>query len=125
MNFINETAMLAREDALEFCRINGPLIEYNQAGKIGHYFCIREPIGEQEATELGMKTQQFPTTFWIPPQPSANESEPNFVKPYTDDTIEYDGDEYVVKIIPTDTLGALYQCKAIRTKAHHLGVGVV
>ena len=73
---------------------------------------------------LGLVVQSSPTNFWIPPQPSIVEGEPPFVKPLTDDVITWEGDEYVVKKIPTDVYHSIFQCAAVRTRAHHLGVNV-
>ena len=110
--------------AYRICRRYKWRITYNQAGVIGHYYCIREPISQEEANMLGLVVQSSPTNFWIPPQPSIVEGEPPFVKPLTDDVITWEGDEYVVKKIPTDVYQSIFQCAAVRTRAHHLGVNV-
>ena len=110
--------------AYEMLRMGGMTAVYTQGTFTGTYYVGESVEDQQEENVAGLDAQVHRKTFLIAPGLGVGDTDPVFPPtngPKTDDVITFAGFDYIVRSIPSDALGCLYQLRCERTRPHHIG----
>ena len=124
MNLTEQLIAMGKIAAYQALQMGGLTAVYTQGTFTGTYYVGESVEDQEEMGVAGTEAQVHKKTFLFAPGAGVGLSDPAFPPtngPKTDDVVIFGGNDYVVRSIPSDALGCLYQLRCERTRAHHIG----